>query len=158
MNEKWRHTFELDFPVYCIFDPHLQVISDDGNWDDYHIPKGCVAIIDAEMEVVAYVPDKIALESPDRKLAPLLVQVLEAAANGKFADDEDDRDIKMIGIEMVDAGLPYDFVLRILSLSKESEGVEDVVHLWAEAPDVNERRECERTLREMTKDREPHPQ
>lgn len=66
-----------------------------------------------------------------------------------------DRDIKAIGIEMVDAGLPYAFVLRVLELARESEGVEDLVHLWGGAPDTVERHEVEADLHGMLEDREP---
>lgn len=34
-----------------------------------------------------------------------------------------DRDIKTIAIDMVDAGLPAAFVLRVLELARQSEGV-----------------------------------
>jgi DNA-binding phage protein len=68
---------------------------------------------------------------------------------------ETDREIKVIGVEMVDAGLPSAFVLRVLELARESEGVEDLVHLWAEAPDADERREVEAALQGAIEDREP---
>lgn len=55
---------------------------------------------------------------------------------------------------MVDAGLPLAFVLRVLELAKESEGVRDLVHLWAEAPDENERNEVEAELQGSIDDRE----
>jgi len=68
---------------------------------------------------------------------------------------EQDRDIKGIGVEMIDAGLPSSFVLRVIELAKESEGVEDLVYLWAEAPDEDERREIEAELHGTIEDREP---
>jgi hypothetical protein len=37
-----------------------------------------------------------------------------------------DRDIQAIGIEMVVGGLPYAFVLRVLDLARESDGVADL--------------------------------
>jgi DNA-binding phage protein len=66
-----------------------------------------------------------------------------------------DRDIQAIGIEMVVGGLPYAFVLRVLDLARESDGVADLIHLWAEAPDADERREVEADLQGMIEDREP---
>lgn len=68
---------------------------------------------------------------------------------------EDNRDITAIGIDMVDAGLSSEFVSRILELAQESEGVEDLVHLWAGAPNDRERKEVESDLREAIADREP---
>lgn len=65
-----------------------------------------------------------------------------------------DRNIVEIGNEMVVAGLPAAFVLRVLELAGESEGVEDLVRLWAEAPDSDEREEVEAELHEALEDRE----
>ena len=68
---------------------------------------------------------------------------------------QQDRSVKIIGVEMVDAGLPSAFVLRVLELARESEGVEDLIHLWAEAPDDAERHALEADLQEAIEDREP---
>ena len=63
-------------------------------------------------------------------------------------------DIKVIGIDMVNAKLPLMFVLRVIELANESEGVEDLLHLWAEASNADERGEVEADLYEAIEDRE----
>lgn len=69
--------------------------------------------------------------------------------------NETQRDGAVIGVEMVQAGLPAAFVLRIVELARESEGVDDLLHLWAEAPDAEERQQVEADLYAMIEDREP---
>lgn len=66
-----------------------------------------------------------------------------------------DRNLSSIVVEMVQTGLPAAFALRVLELSRESEGVEDLLHLWWEAPNVEERRELEADLQGMIEDRDP---
>jgi len=46
-------------------------------------------------------------------------------------------------------------VLRIVELARESEGVDDLLNLWAEAPDAEERQQVEADLYAMIEDREP---
>lgn len=64
----------------------------------------------------------------------------------------DEQNIDEIGFGMVEAGLSAGFVLRVLKLARESEGVADLVHIWG-AADVGGRREVEADLREAIRDR-----
>lgn len=44
------------------------------------------------------------------------------------------EDIPRIALNMIVRGLPETFVLRTVALARESEGVEDMLHLWNEFP------------------------
>ncbi|NOY90817.1 MAG: helix-turn-helix transcriptional regulator [Deltaproteobacteria bacterium] len=59
-----------------------------------------------------------------------------------------------IGVKMVDTGLPTSFVLRVLELARESEGIDDLLQLWADAPDTAERQAVEAELGATIDDRD----
>lgn len=62
-------------------------------------------------------------------------------------------EIGAIAVRMLVAGLPETFVLRVVALARESEGVEDMLHLWDEAE--SERDTILAELQAALDDREP---
>ena len=63
--------------------------------------------------------------------------------------------MSIISQAMLAEGLPEGFVLLCEELAEESEGFNDVFHLWFEAKDGIERLECEIDMFAMTLDRLP---
>lgn len=61
--------------------------------------------------------------------------------------------ITRIALDMLAAGLPEPFVLRVVALARESEGVEDMLHLWDDHP--AERGAVEAEFQAALDDREP---
>jgi hypothetical protein len=74
-------SFSLGFPPHCVIATDLQIVTQADGWTEFTIPDGFVAIVDAEGDLVALVPDRIALVHPERKLVDLLVAMLSAVAN-----------------------------------------------------------------------------
>lgn len=81
------YNFALDFHVHCLFETDLTLVrrEEDGTnkYDDLigDIPEGFVAIMDAEMDLVALVPDREGLINPPRRLPALIAALLSAAAD-----------------------------------------------------------------------------
>lgn len=62
--------------------------------------------------------------------------------------------IASIAASMEAAGHAVPFISRVLELARESEGIEDLLFLWAEAPN-DERRELVEAMQEAIADRLP---
>lgn len=63
------------------------------------------------------------------------------------------KDLSFVAIQMINEGLSETFVLRALSLARESEGVEDMLYLWRDEP--GERPAIEAEIQAAIEDREP---
>lgn len=87
-----RPDFRLTFHAHAAFEAELIVVRDsefeqvraDAGMTHVDIPAGCAAIIDAERELVAIVPDVVGLVNPVRRLPELVCEILNEAARPGF--------------------------------------------------------------------------
>lgn len=78
---RYKHIFHLDFPLNCAYETDLQIVRREQEWPEFEIPQGFVALVDAEMELIALVPDKLALVEPNRMLPEVLLELLNKAGD-----------------------------------------------------------------------------
>jgi hypothetical protein len=67
--ETWEHRFKLKWPAHCVWESRISV--DRGLEYGNH-----AALLDAEGDIVALIPDRVALVNPDRRLPELLADLL----------------------------------------------------------------------------------
>jgi hypothetical protein len=90
---KWQYEFELDWPANCVWETQVSVVRGENafvcNEDSkMFMPSGFAAIIDAECDLIAIVPDIVGLVQPDRRLPELLAQFLNKACHERPKEEK----------------------------------------------------------------------
>ena len=86
MTDLWKYEFESNIYVHDVYETSCSVSRDPADMPDYLQEGQWAAITDAEGDLVAIVPDKIALENPEQRLPEVLCELLNEIGypNGKL--------------------------------------------------------------------------